>query len=314
MEGNWNGALGQNKYQYNGKEWNDDFGYNINNFGFRDYDASTGRWWNVDPLSDDDQESWNPYHYSYNSPIVYIDLYGLSPSSTIREVSDKVYNMADNMTICPTCPKTPEFDKYRESKDLFTFNKECNCVLNGDGVGVTVTATRLFHGADQGLGHTANRLGNNDIVTREKFRGSTSGTSVASTHFREKYPQSFSKTYPQLYKKIPKRVGYGKWSAPLRSPTIGGTIGRSVPLIGRGLVGVSVVTSAYNIATAENKIEATVVESVGLAGSYGLAETGFTVGLMVGGVPGAIIGGIAGGALGYLAGTELGQEIYNNFK
>jgi hypothetical protein len=27
MEGNWNGAAGPNKYQYNSKEWNDDFGW-----------------------------------------------------------------------------------------------------------------------------------------------------------------------------------------------------------------------------------------------------------------------------------------------
>lgn len=33
MEGNWNGAAGKNKYQYNGKEWNDDFGLGWNDYG-----------------------------------------------------------------------------------------------------------------------------------------------------------------------------------------------------------------------------------------------------------------------------------------
>ena len=37
MEGPWNGAKGDNKYQYNGKELNDDFGLGWNDYGFRMY-------------------------------------------------------------------------------------------------------------------------------------------------------------------------------------------------------------------------------------------------------------------------------------
>jgi hypothetical protein len=33
MEGDWNGAEGKNKYQYNDKEWNDDFGLGWNDYG-----------------------------------------------------------------------------------------------------------------------------------------------------------------------------------------------------------------------------------------------------------------------------------------
>ena len=49
MEGNWNGAAGSNKYQYNGKEWNDDFGLGLNDYGFRMYDPAIGRFPMVDP-------------------------------------------------------------------------------------------------------------------------------------------------------------------------------------------------------------------------------------------------------------------------
>jgi RHS repeat-associated protein len=52
MEGNWNGAQGNNKYQYNEKEWNDDFGLGWNDYGARFYDPAMSRWVAVDPLAE----------------------------------------------------------------------------------------------------------------------------------------------------------------------------------------------------------------------------------------------------------------------
>ena len=74
MEGNWNGAKGDNKYGYNGKEWNDDFGLGLNDYGARWYDPMIDRWWNLDPESESgEQSSWNPYHYVSDNPIKNID-------------------------------------------------------------------------------------------------------------------------------------------------------------------------------------------------------------------------------------------------
>ena len=72
MEGNWNGAQGDNKYQFNGKEWNDDFGLGWNDYGARFYDPAVARWGAVDPKSEK-YYSMSPYIYVANNPIGFID-------------------------------------------------------------------------------------------------------------------------------------------------------------------------------------------------------------------------------------------------
>jgi RHS repeat-associated protein len=76
MEGNWNGAQGNNKYQYNNKEWNDDFGLGWNDYGARFYDAALTRWTTIDPLTEM-YFRWSPYHYAKENPIRYIDPNGM---------------------------------------------------------------------------------------------------------------------------------------------------------------------------------------------------------------------------------------------
>ena len=61
-----------NKFKYNGKELNDELGLDWYDFGARNYDASLGRWMNIDPLANNFYE-WSPYNHSYNNPIYYID-------------------------------------------------------------------------------------------------------------------------------------------------------------------------------------------------------------------------------------------------
>jgi RHS repeat-associated protein len=73
MEGNWQGgAQGDNKYQYNGKEWNDDFGLGWNDYGARMYDAATARWVAKDFLAEKYTDI-SPYTYALNNPLRFID-------------------------------------------------------------------------------------------------------------------------------------------------------------------------------------------------------------------------------------------------
>ena len=69
-------AIPENDYLYNGKELDTETGSNWSFYGFRMYDATIGRFTGVDPISD--RFAWaSTYNYAENSPIRHIDLHGL---------------------------------------------------------------------------------------------------------------------------------------------------------------------------------------------------------------------------------------------
>jgi len=64
-----------NKFLYNGKELQDEFGFAMYDYGFRFYDPVIGRWWAVDPLSEK-YYSLSNYAYCANNPIRLYDVDG----------------------------------------------------------------------------------------------------------------------------------------------------------------------------------------------------------------------------------------------
>lgn len=77
-------SMGQSEQnrKYNGKEYIEAYGYDMYDYGFREYYATIGRFTSVDPLAEK-YPHMSPYTYAGNNSISNIDYMGLMPFNTL---------------------------------------------------------------------------------------------------------------------------------------------------------------------------------------------------------------------------------------
>lgn len=81
---------GNYNYKYNGKEYQDELGLNMYDYGARNYDPALGRWMNIDPLAEKYYQI-SPYVYVANNSLLFID-----PTGMTIEDPDKVVEKQKN--------------------------------------------------------------------------------------------------------------------------------------------------------------------------------------------------------------------------
>ncbi|MCB6089653.1 RHS repeat-associated core domain-containing protein, partial [Flavobacterium psychrophilum] len=261
-------------YLFNGKEL--DRETNLTNFGARYLDMKTSLWLTIDPLAEQGPE-YSPYCFTMNNPINMVDPdgrwpYPIGPISLIGIINSV--------------------------KNYFT----------GDS-NKTVSTIRSVsaEGAYTGIKSSA---------VRETYKSTVSKLDISDSAGRTSAKLAAREQTPAVVKSIiesqrPTSVEIAKVSGSAnKTNAVANGTADAFGKAGKGLLVVGLAASAYNISTAENKVQATAVEGGSWAGAIAGGELLGSVGA-TGGPYGAVAGAVVGSIVGGVAGEKTVQGVVN---
>src|SRR5690606_33126448 len=91
-----------NRFRFNSREYQDEFGLNVTAMDFRQYDNAIGRFHNIDAMTDI-MPSLTPYRFAFNNPVIWKDPTGL------LEEGDDTPHIALEEVVVSTKARTSEY-------------------------------------------------------------------------------------------------------------------------------------------------------------------------------------------------------------
>ena len=88
----------ENKYKYNGIEYDSAFSLDEYEARYRDLDPQTGRWWQIDPEADQQRESLSPYASMSDDPVFKTDPLGNADEACCKGLWDEIKLLNNTMS------------------------------------------------------------------------------------------------------------------------------------------------------------------------------------------------------------------------